>query len=103
MQPRGCRACVLLTFIQFAEWTAGRNSREGRSRTRTVKFPVSAAGIRNCPLTAVHLGSCYVPGRVRVVKLVLTAGTTHACNGGQPASVVGLRHSDAVTGLTNDG
>jgi hypothetical protein len=37
---------------------------------------------------------------LRVVKLVFTAGTWQACNGGQPASVVGLRHSDAVAGLT---
>jgi hypothetical protein len=43
----------------------------------------------------------YEPGRVRVVKLVFTAGTTQAYNGGQPASVVGLRHSDAVAGLTS--
>jgi hypothetical protein len=40
---------------------------------------------------------------VRVVKLVFTAGTTQACNGGQPASVVRLRQSDAVAGLTNEG
>jgi len=45
----------------------------------------------------------YVPGRVRVVKLVFTLGTTQACNGGQPASVVGLRQSDAMAGLTSDG
>jgi hypothetical protein len=40
---------------------------------------------------------------VRVVKLVFTVGTAQACRGGQPASVVGLRQSDAVEGLTSDG
>jgi hypothetical protein len=45
----------------------------------------------------------YEPGRVRVVKLVFTAGTWQACNGGLPACVVGLRHSDAVAGLTSEG
>ena len=47
-------------------------------------------------------GEDHEPGRVRVVKLVLTVGTTQACKGGQPASVVGLRQSDAVAGLTSE-
>jgi hypothetical protein len=37
------------------------------------------------------------------VKPVFTTGTTQACNGGHPASVVGLRQSDAVAGVTKDG
>jgi hypothetical protein len=40
---------------------------------------------------------------MHVAKLVFTAGTTQACSGGQPASVVGLRHTDAVAGLTSEG
>ncbi len=42
-------------------------------------------------------------GRVLVVKLVSTPGTTQPCNGGQPGSVVGLRHKDAVALLTCEG
>src|ERR1700675_689358 len=48
-------------------------------------------------------GTTQEPGRVRVVKLVLTAGTTQACSGGQPASVVGLWQSEDVAGLTREG
>ena len=36
------------------------------------------------------------PGRVRAVKLTSTAGTTQPCNGGQPASVTTLRHSETI-------
>src|SRR5260221_12396755 len=36
--------------------------------------------------------------RDRVVKLTLAAGTTQACNGGQPGSVGGIRHRGAVAG-----
>jgi hypothetical protein len=35
-----------------------------------------------------------------VVKLVVTAGTTHACNGGHPGSVTEFRHSDVIALLT---
>jgi hypothetical protein len=48
-------------------------------------------------------GTIYGPGRVRVVKLILTAGTTQACSGGHPASLIGLRQSDAVAGATCEG
>src|ERR1700680_1709898 len=37
--------------------------------------------------------------RERVVKPVLAAGTTQPCNGGQPGSVVGLRHKVAIAGV----
>jgi hypothetical protein len=53
--------------------------------------------------SGVKCWAIYGPGRVRVVKLVLTAGTTQACSGGQPVSVVGLRHRDAVAGVTSEG
>jgi hypothetical protein len=59
----------------------------------------------NGPKIVVYLrrGTIYDPGRVRVVKLVFTAGTTQASRGGQPASVVGFRQSDVVAGLTSEG
>jgi hypothetical protein len=45
----------------------------------------------------------YGPGRVRVVKLMSTAGTTHACNGGHPGSVIVFRQSDIIALLNWDG
>src|ERR1700719_3596499 len=45
----------------------------------------------------------YGPGRVRIVKLISTGGTTHPCNDGQPGSLVELRQSDAVALLISDG
>lgn len=38
--------------------------------------------------------------RVRVVKLVVTPGTMHACNGGHPGSVTPFRHKDVIALLT---
>jgi len=43
------------------------------------------------------------PGRIRVVNSVFTAGTTQACSGGQPASVLGFRQRNAVALLKAEG
>src|SRR5260370_7212782 len=36
------------------------------------------------------------PGRVRAVKPVSTAGTTHPCSGGQPGSLTVFRQSETI-------
>lgn len=38
-----------------------------------------------------------------MVKLVFTAGTTQACSGGHPGSVMGFLHSEAMAGVMRDG
>lgn len=45
----------------------------------------------------------YGPGRVLAVKLILTAGTMQACNGGHPASVIVLRQSESSALLNCEG
>src|SRR5438552_9855819 len=58
-----------------------------KMENRKWKLEILKLGTRN---------SLQGPGRVRAVKLTSTAGTTQPCNGGQPASVTTLRHSETI-------
>jgi hypothetical protein len=85
LHPKGCRACVLLTFIQFVKWTGGRNSREGAAPLPGVDSQVP--GNRDY----LDLGGELVEAFAREARFIifcrigcasrLSSGASNACEG----------------------
>src|SRR5260370_1996663 len=71
-----------------------QSQRQSRSRADARSFSQTLRFFQSLTIPCAALRQ-----RERVVKLVSTAGTTHPCSGGQPGSLVGLRHRLAIAGV----